>query len=128
MRIVFGFDIRLASAEIYSDFVDAFIAAVRTGDVEGLVAVLDPDVVARVDGTDREVRGARQWASGAIAFNKAAEHMRAVLVDGRIGLAFAPNGNVVRLLVLGYAGATIREVEVVTEPDAIAELDIEILP
>lgn len=108
--------------------VDAFIAAMRAGDMEALVAVLDPDVVGRIDGGASHVRGAREWARGAVAFQRAAEHMRPVLVDGRVGLAFAPGGKLARVLVFGFAGATIRETEVITEPDAIAELVIEDLP
>src|SRR5215472_15603816 len=42
--------------------VDAFLAALRAGDFEGLLAVLDPDVVVRIDagapGAPREFRGA----------------------------------------------------------------------
>ena len=47
---------------------DAFLAALRAGDLEGLIAVLDPDVVVRIDeaaarpGAAREIRGARNWA------------------------------------------------------------------
>jgi len=104
--------------------VDAFIAAIRAGDMEALVAVLDPDVVAHVDGGASTVRGAREWARGAVAFQRAAEHMRAVRVDGRIGLAFAPGGHIARVIIFGFAGATIRDVEVVTEPDAVAELAV----
>lgn len=108
--------------------VDAFIAALRAGDMEALIAVLDPGVVARVDGAPGQVRGAREWARGAVAFQRMAEQMRAVLVDGRVGLAFAPGGEIARVLVLGFSGAAIRDVEVVTEPDAIAELAVEELP
>jgi len=111
--------------------VDAFIAALRSGDMEALVAVLDPDVVVRVDGPGAAagpIRGAREWARGAVNFQRAAEHMRPVLVDGRVGLAFAPGGKVVRVLVFGFAGETIRDAEVVSEPDALAELVIEMLP
>lgn len=108
--------------------VDAFIAALRTGDMEALVAVLDPDVVGRIDGGARQVRAAREWARGAVAFHRAAEHMRSVLVDGRVALAFAPRGKVARVLVFGFAGTRIHEVEVITEPDAIAELVLEDLP
>src|SRR4029453_12789733 len=46
--------------------VDAFIAALRAGDMEALVAVLDPDVVGRVDGGAAATRGAREWARGAV--------------------------------------------------------------
>ncbi len=108
--------------------VDAFIAALRAGDMEALVAVLDPDVVARVDGGASQIRGAREWARGAVAFQRAAEHMRPVLIDGRVALALAPGGKIARVLVFGFAGATIREAEVVTEPDALSELAIEDLP
>ena len=108
--------------------VDAFIAALRAGDMEALVAVLDPDVVGRVDGGAAATRGAREWARGAVAFQRAAEHMRPMLVDGRVALAFAPGGKVVRVVMFGFAGATIRDVEVVSEPDALAELEIVDLP
>lgn len=93
--------------------VDAFIAAMRAGDVEALVAVLG---------------GNREWASGAIAFSRAAEHMRPVLVDGFMGLAFAPGGTINRVLVFEFAGETIREAEIIVEPDALAELTIQELP
>ncbi len=93
--------------------VDAFIAAMRAGDVEALVAVLG---------------GNREWASGAIAFSRAAEHMRPVLVDGFLGLAFAPGGKIGRVLVFEFAGETIRDAEIIVDPDALAELVIEELP
>jgi RNA polymerase sigma-70 factor (ECF subfamily) len=107
--------------------VDAFLAALRAGDIEGLVAVLDPDVVARVDGGDRVIRGARQWASGAVAFQRVAQagHMRVALIDGRVGIALMSGGHVARALVFSFAGETIREAEVVTEPEVIADLAIE---
>lgn len=93
--------------------VDEFIAALRSGDLEQLVVVLG---------------GNREWASGAIAFRRATEHMRSVLVDGRVGLALAPGGKIQRVLIFTFAGETIRDAEIITEPDAIAELQIEDLP
>ena len=109
--------------------VDAFVAALRAGDTEALVAVLDPDVVVRVDGPNAsQVRGAREWARGAVAWQRAAQHIRPVIVDGSIALALAPHGAIQRVLLFSYAGATIREAEVVSEPDAVAELVIEELP
>src|SRR5262249_59913295 len=74
--------------------VDAFIAALRAGDMEALVAVLDPDVVARVDGAARQIRGAREWARGAVAVHRIAEHIRPVLVEGRLGRASSPSGRI----------------------------------
>lgn len=107
--------------------VDAFIAALRTGDMEALVAVLDPDVAVRT-GPTSVIRGAREWARGAVAYQRAAALIRPVLVDGRVALAFAPGGKVTRVLAFSFAGATIREAEVISEPDELAELVIEDLP
>jgi RNA polymerase sigma-70 factor, ECF subfamily len=108
--------------------VDSFIAALRAGDMEALVAVLDPDVVVRVDEGASQIRGAREWARGAVAFQRLAEHIRPVLIDGRVALALAPGGKLARVLVFGFAGETIRDAEVITDPDALAELAIEELP
>src|SRR5262245_50443008 len=50
--------------------VDAFLTALRAGDLEGLLAVLDPEAVVHVDGAAgaaggaRDLRGARTWARG----------------------------------------------------------------
>lgn len=93
--------------------VEAFIAALRAGDVEALVAVLG---------------GNREWAEGAIAYRQSTQHMRAALIDGRIGLALVPpSGKVQRALIFNFAGETIRDADIVVEPDALAELTIEIL-
>jgi hypothetical protein len=54
--------------------------------------------------------------------------MRPVLIDGRVGLAFAPGGKINRVLIFEFAGATIRDAEIITEPEALAELVIEDLP
>src|SRR4029077_3286696 len=57
--------------------VEAFLTALQAGDFDGLLTVLDPDVVVRVDAiaaraeTSKEIRGAENWARGAIAFSKA---------------------------------------------------------
>jgi RNA polymerase sigma-70 factor (ECF subfamily) len=56
--------------------VDAFLDAVRRGDFERVVAVLDPEIVVRIDeaaarpGAPREIHGAENWAKGAIAFSR----------------------------------------------------------
>ncbi len=109
--------------------VESFIAALRAGDIEGLIAVLDPEAVVRVDGGEVvQVTDARTWATGAVAYQGAAQHMRPVLVEGSVALALAPGGKLLRILVFGFAGALIQGAEVVTEADALAELTIEDLP
>ena len=57
------------------ELVDAFLATVRIGDFEALLAVLDPDVIFRSDGgagARRERLGARVVAEGASAFSRLA--------------------------------------------------------
>lgn len=109
--------------------VESFIAALRAGDIEGLVAVLDPEAVVRVDGgVEVQVTDGRTWARGAVAYKGAAQHMRPVLVDGTVALALAPGGKLLRVLMFGFANARIRDAEVVSEADALAELTIQDLP
>ena len=104
--------------------VEGFLTALRAGDVDGLVAVLDPDVVAHVDavaggGTPREVRGARNWAQGAVAFARAARFVHLVLVDGAPGLILAPRGRLQRVLRFTVTGGLITEVAVIADPASL---------
>jgi RNA polymerase sigma factor (sigma-70 family) len=68
--------------------VDAFLAASREGDFEALLAVLDPDVVLRIDGgavragLSREVRGVRAVAEQTLTFSRLSPFVRPALVNG----------------------------------------------
>lgn len=106
--------------------VDAFLAALRAGDVEALVAVLDPDVVVRAEG--REVRGARAWAQGAVAFKRFGRFLQSALVDGEVGVVMAPNGRLSRVLTFEIAGGKVARVEVVSDPERLGRLDLAVLP
>jgi len=70
----------------------------RKWDLEALLAVLDPDAVFRVDettappGAPREIRGARNWAEGALAFSSVARFVQPAVVNGAVGLVWAPRG------------------------------------
>jgi len=68
--------------------VDAFFAAARDGDLDALVAVLDPDVVARNHGRKQmtELRGADQVARGALQFKRFAPFVRPALINGAAGV------------------------------------------
>jgi len=99
--------------------VDAFLAALRGGDFEGLLAVLDPDVVVRVDealagpGAPREIRGARNWATGALT-----------LVNGAVGLVWAPRGRLFRVLSFTITCQKIAEIGVIADPLCLRTLDL----
>jgi RNA polymerase sigma factor (sigma-70 family) len=109
--------------------VETFIAALRRGDVDGLIAVLDPDVIGRaVDNTGnvREVRGARTWASGAVAFAQLASSMAPApaLIDGAVGIVMAPKGRLVRVLVFTFKDGRIASAEVIVDRARLDALNI----
>src|ERR671919_9643 len=106
--------------------VEAFIAALRAGDFEGLLAVLDPDLVVRADmsGAPTEVRGAAVWAEGAIAYGHLARLTQPALVNGAIGVVVAPQGRLVRALRFTIANGRITEIEVIGNPARLGELDV----
>jgi RNA polymerase sigma factor (sigma-70 family) len=114
------------------EVVEAFIAALRGGDFEGLLAVLDPDLVVRADmpvprGAPREIRGAAVWAKGAVAYGHLARLTQPALVDGAIGVVVAPRGRLVRALRFTIANGKITQIEVIGDPARLDELDVSIV-
>jgi hypothetical protein len=104
----------------------------NAGDVEALVAVLDPDVVFQADvpgrpGAPVEVRGARTWAKGAIAYGSAAALMQPALVNGSVGLILAPRGRLLRALTFDFAEGRIRAAEVISDPARVRALEVAVL-
>src|SRR5262249_62160023 len=113
--------------------VDAFLKALRAGDFEGLVAVLDPDVIFRADaaaaasGSPTEIRGARKWARGALAFSGFAQFAQPVLLNRAVGLVLAPSGRLSRAMTFTITDGKIVQVEVIAEPDRLRALDLAVL-
>ena len=68
--------------------VDAYFAAAREGDLDALVAVLDPDVVARSHGRAGvfELRGAEKVARAAMGARRFAPFVRPALINGTAGV------------------------------------------
>ena len=111
------------------EVVDAFLGALRAGDFEGLLAVLDPDLVVRADmsGAPSEIRGAAIWAKGAVAYGHMARAVRPALVNGAIGLVMAPRGRLSRALTFTIANGRITEIEVIGDPARLGELEVAIV-
>jgi RNA polymerase sigma-70 factor (ECF subfamily) len=111
--------------------VEAFLAAARDGDIEGLVAVLDPDVVLRADRgptpASREVRGARAVAARAMRFARLAPAARPVLVNGAVGFVNAPGGRPFAVAGLTVTDGKIVEIDILADPARIRELDLTFL-
>lgn len=113
--------------------VDAFLKALETRDLEGLVAVLDPDVLVNIDeaaarpGAPREIRGARNWAQGAVAFSQMVRFAQSALVDGSVGVVFAPDGKLSRVLRFTIADGKIVQADIIADPARLRALDLAIL-
>jgi RNA polymerase sigma-70 factor (ECF subfamily) len=107
------------------EVVDAFLAAARGGDFDALVEVLDPDVVARAEAG--VTAGALAVAKGATSFASLALVARPALVDGATGLAVLVDGRVERALAFTFVRDRIAVIDVVSAPERVAALDIELL-
>jgi RNA polymerase sigma factor (sigma-70 family) len=113
--------------------VEAFIAASRSGDMEALLAVLDPDVVLRVDatavpqGSPRELQGAANVARGASAFSARARFVQLALVNGAVGVVMAPRGRLFGVGVLTIRGDRILEMELVADPERLRGIEVAVL-
>ncbi len=113
--------------------VSDLLAALRAGDIEGIVATLDPDVVVRVDGAaaspgpPREIRGALNWAQGAVAFRAVARFVQPALVNGSVGLVWASRGHLLRVVTFTMKRGKIANVEIIGDPARLRELDLAVL-
>jgi RNA polymerase sigma factor (sigma-70 family) len=108
------------------EVVDAFLAALRGGDFEGLLAVLDPDLVVRTDmpGAPAEIRGAAVWAKGAVTYGHMARGVQPALVNGAVGLVMAPRGRLTRALTFTFANGKITEIQVIGDAGRLGDLDV----
>jgi RNA polymerase sigma-70 factor (ECF subfamily) len=113
--------------------VDAFMAAAQNGDFEGLVAVLDPDIVLRADGgaltaASRVVRGARAVAGQAATFSNIGLSLQLVLVNGQLGfVARRADGRLFSVIGFTIAGGKIVEMDILADPERLSRLDLSAL-
>jgi RNA polymerase sigma-70 factor (ECF subfamily) len=109
--------------------VDAFFAASRGGDFEGLVALLDPDVVLRADAGEgsaltRLVRGAEAVAASARAGARPDATIRPVLVNGAAGAVILVDGRPFAVMGFTVAGGRIVEIDVLADAERLARLEL----
>jgi RNA polymerase sigma factor (sigma-70 family) len=116
------------------EVVDAFLAAARDGDFDALVAVLDPDVVFRLDrgamrpGASREVRGASAVAEQIVTFGRPfAGFAQPALVNGAAGAVVARDGRTLSVAGFTVAGGKIVEIDLLADPTRLRELDLTVL-
>jgi RNA polymerase sigma factor (sigma-70 family) len=115
------------------EIVDAFLAAARDGDFETLVALLDPDVVLRVDrgslrpGASREFRGVPAVVGQVRSFARLARFARPALVNGAAGFVVARDGRPVAVAGFTVADGAIAEIDLLADPDRLRALDLTVL-
>ena len=136
-RVQGGTTFTSANVHEQREIVDSFLSALRAGDVERLMNVLDPDVLVHIDaasarpGAPREIHGAGNWARAAIAFSRSAgplQNIEPVLIDGRVGLMWAPAGRLSRALRFAFKRGKIIEVDFMADPASLDALDLAVLP
>jgi RNA polymerase sigma factor (sigma-70 family) len=107
--------------------VEAFLAASRNGDMAGLLAALDPDVVLRADeATVRMGAAALVTGAGDVAatFSGRARGARLATVDGEPALVWSVAGRPRVVFTFVVNADRITEIAMQSDPAAVADLDI----
>ena len=112
------------------EVVDAFFAAARDGDLEALVAVLDPDVVVRSDGGAARphasfvAHGAWTVAEQALTFARLSPFAQPSLVNGAAGVVVAPHGRPFAVMGFTVRGGKIVAIDALADPARLRQLDL----
>lgn len=113
----------------------AFLAAARGGDFEALLALLDSDVTLTADaaaapsGKPVVLEGAEVVARGAATAAARASQSQLALIDGTVGIVFAPAGHLDTVLAFTVnAKRRITAIEVIADPDRLNALQLALLP
>jgi RNA polymerase sigma-70 factor (ECF subfamily) len=120
------------------EVVAAFLAASREGDFSALLALLDPDVVARADAAAVEASVARASRGApplrpeilgreavAEVFNGRAGGAQPALVDGAPGLVWAPGGRAFAVFDFVVENGRIVEINLIADTRSIAALEVQ---
>jgi RNA polymerase sigma-70 factor (ECF subfamily) len=105
--------------------VDAFVVAARDGNLEALMAVLDPNVLLRADRepATKGIRGATAVASQAAAFSRVIQNTEPVTVNGAPGIvAWLPSGEPLSIMGFVIAENRIAEMYVISQPARVRQL------
>ncbi|OBF42959.1 sigma-70 family RNA polymerase sigma factor [Mycolicibacterium conceptionense] len=112
------------------DIARSFLAASQQGNLEALLAILDPDVLRRVDRVlvggqiPTELRGAQEFVEESKMFAAVARGGEVAAVDGAAGVVIAPDGQLKSLLRLDIQDGRIRVIDIIGDPDRLAAAEI----
>jgi len=104
--------------------VDAWLLAVRAGDIDALLDLLDEGAVLRADDGSRRqlIRGARGIADSAARMHRVAAHLAPVLIDGEPGAAAIAHDRIVSLMSIQIRDGRILRLDVLADPGRISAL------
>jgi RNA polymerase sigma-70 factor (ECF subfamily) len=106
--------------------VEAYLAAARDGDFDGLLAVLDPDAVLRADagpgGESQLLRGSHAIARLTERYRPLASSAVVALVNGMPGIVAAPEGRPFSVMSFTVAADRIVELDVLSDPSRLQAL------
>jgi RNA polymerase sigma factor (sigma-70 family) len=112
------------------EVIDAFLAASREGDFHALLTLLDPDVIFRADdlavrlGAPTETHGAEAVARATVGRTWGAQPG---LIDGAVGLVWAPGGRTKVAFCFAITDGRIAAINMIANPEQVRELDIALL-
>jgi RNA polymerase sigma factor (sigma-70 family) len=113
----------------------AFLAAARGGDISDLVALLDADVTLTGDATASPsgrplvLHGVAKVARGAHSASSRAGDSQLALVNGEVGIVWAPAGHLqVVLRLTAGPDHKITAIDVIADPDRLRRLRFALLP
>jgi len=113
----------------------AFLAASRGGDMSALVALLDSDVTLTADaastpsGRPATLHGAEAVARGAVMASARSRESQLALINGTVGVVFAPAGRLQVALAFTVSPARrITAIDVIADPDRLRRLHLAVLP
>jgi RNA polymerase sigma factor (sigma-70 family) len=113
------------------EIVDAFLAASRAGDFEGLLSVLDPDVVFRVDAGKLSalarppVVGASAVARQVLARGtRFAPHARPALVNGAAGVVVGREERPFAVVGFTVEGGRITSIDLIIDPEKLQGISL----
>ena len=120
--------------------VDAFLAASRAADFSALLSILDPDVMLRADAAAvagslarasagapllaPEIRGSEAVAN---TFLGRASAARPAIIDGDVGLVYAPGGRPMAVFDFVIENGRVVEISLIADRSTIASLNVGIL-
>jgi len=135
-RVQGGSPVREADRARKQQVVNAFLTASRTGDLTGLLAVLDPNVVLRADAAavtmSANAGGAfplapelRGQSAVANTFNGRAQAARMAIVDDDIAAIYAPGGKPAAVFNFTVEDGQITAIDLVADATRIGAMDID---